>query len=81
MDATMPRLEKVTAVITRRRHEMDELLLIRHPYAGLQLPAGTVEPGEEAAAAVVREAREETGLETEIAAYLGRILVKLLKWP
>jgi 8-oxo-dGTP diphosphatase len=41
------------------------LLVFRHvhfPEAGLQVPAGTIDPGEEPAAAVLREAEEETGL-------------------
>ncbi len=50
---------KVTAFVTNQRQE---LLLFQHPNAGIQIPAGTVEPGEEPAAAVVREVAEETGL-------------------
>jgi len=41
------------------------LLVFRHvhcPEAGLQVPAGTVDPGEDPAHAVLREAEEETGL-------------------
>jgi 8-oxo-dGTP diphosphatase len=41
------------------------LLIFRHVHsadAGLQVPAGTVEDGEDPAAAVLREAQEETGL-------------------
>ena len=41
------------------------LLLITHPEspdAGVQVPAGTIEPGESPKYAVMREAREETGL-------------------
>jgi ADP-ribose pyrophosphatase YjhB (NUDIX family) len=55
-------LEKVTAFITREREGGTDLLLFEHPYAGLQLPAGTVIEGEEHAKAVLREAKEETGL-------------------
>lgn len=39
------------------------LLLFRHPYAGNQIPAGTVNPDELPEAAARREAREESGLE------------------
>ena len=48
-------LEKVTAFVTRERTAWGELLLFRHPFAGIQLPAGTVEPGESPDEAVVRE--------------------------
>ncbi|MBA3530518.1 MAG: NUDIX domain-containing protein [Ardenticatenales bacterium] len=51
-------LHKVTAFVTRG----DDLLLFRHPHAGIQLPAGTVEEGETPEEAVLREVAEETGL-------------------
>jgi len=57
-----PPLEKVTAFITRQVPRGDQLLLLRHPYAGNQFPAGTVEPGETSEKAVRREVSEETGL-------------------
>ncbi len=50
------------------------LLVFRHvdvPEAGVQVPAGTIEPGESPAQAMMREAREETGL-ADLA--LGRFL-------
>lgn len=44
-----------------------------HPLTitGVQVPAGTVEPGESPADAAVRELREETGLRGEVVASLG----------
>ncbi|HEV2235823.1 MAG TPA: NUDIX domain-containing protein [Ktedonobacterales bacterium] len=68
----MPLLsEKVVAYITHRRR----LLVFTHrdhPEAGVQVPAGTVEPGESGEVAVLREAREETGLrELTLVRYLG----------
>lgn len=43
-----------------------------HPGGGLQIPAGTVEPGEPYDVAALREAREETGLtDIELADELG----------
>ena len=53
---------KVTDFITRRVGGKVQLALFRHPYAGIQLPAGTVEQGEEWEAAALREGFEETGL-------------------
>jgi 8-oxo-dGTP pyrophosphatase MutT (NUDIX family) len=55
-------VEKVTALITRDSGTGPELLLFEHPYAGVQIPAGTVQPAEAPEAAVAREAAEETGL-------------------
>jgi 8-oxo-dGTP pyrophosphatase MutT (NUDIX family) len=56
-------LEKVAAFITRPGASGPELLLFRHPTAGIQIPSGTVEEGETPQEAGLREAREETGLE------------------
>lgn len=65
-------IEKVTAFVTRRVNGRRELLLFQHPSAGIQIPAGTVEPGETPEAAAVRETQEETGLHTvAIDQYLG----------
>ena len=52
------------------------LLIFRHidaPEAGLQVPAGTIEPGEDPRDAVIREALEETGLtDLTLVSHLGR---------
>jgi 8-oxo-dGTP pyrophosphatase MutT (NUDIX family) len=53
---------KVTALVVRAQPAGAEILLFQHPYAGIQIPAGTIEPGEAPAAAALREAFEETGL-------------------
>jgi 8-oxo-dGTP pyrophosphatase MutT (NUDIX family) len=58
------RREKVVCYIVRG----DRLLVFRHldqlwDEAGLQVPAGSIEPGESPEAAAVREAAEETGLD------------------
>jgi 8-oxo-dGTP pyrophosphatase MutT (NUDIX family) len=55
-------VEKVTAFIIRQSTIGRELLLFQHPHAGVQVPAGTVETGEQPEAAARREAAEETGL-------------------
>ena len=67
-------IEKVTAFITRERNGGKEILLFQHPNAGVQIPAGTVEPGEAFEAAALREGYEETGLEKlQLVQYLGTI--------
>jgi 8-oxo-dGTP pyrophosphatase MutT (NUDIX family) len=69
--AGKPAVEKVAAYITHR----GRLLVFRHvafPAAGIQVPGGTIQPGETPEAAVLREAREETGLTSlTLDAYLG----------
>jgi 8-oxo-dGTP pyrophosphatase MutT (NUDIX family) len=55
-------VEKVTAFVTRETANGRQLLVFHHPLNGVQLPAGTVELGESPEVAVMREAREETGL-------------------
>jgi 8-oxo-dGTP pyrophosphatase MutT (NUDIX family) len=56
-------LYKVTAYVTRGAGDARDLLVFRHPTTGgVQLPAGTVESGEDPAVAVLREVAEETGL-------------------
>jgi len=53
----------------------EQLLLFRQPdlpAQGVQVPGGSVEPGEAPAAAALREAREETGLSgLQLRDYLG----------
>lgn len=69
--------EKVLAYVTRRS---DELLIFAHteeyPDAGIQVPAGGVEPGEEPDQAVLRETFEESGLHLADPHYLGSF-----EWP
>ena len=58
----MKTVEKVVAYITKDDH----LLVFQHidSDAGIQVPAGTLEPDEAPDDGVIREAREETGLES-----------------
>jgi 8-oxo-dGTP pyrophosphatase MutT (NUDIX family) len=65
-------IEKVTAFVARTVNGQRQLLLFQHPYAGIQIPAGTVAPGEAPEAAAIRETHEETGLrDVAIDQYLG----------
>jgi 8-oxo-dGTP pyrophosphatase MutT (NUDIX family) len=54
-------LGKVTAYVVSPS-ELAKLLLFRHPLAGVQLPAGTIEHGEDTIDAARREVFEETGV-------------------
>jgi len=58
--------QRVVAYVTRERHGRTELLTIEHrdlPEAGVQVPAGRVDPGETLEQGVLREVAEETGLD------------------
>jgi 8-oxo-dGTP diphosphatase len=61
-------LTVVQAVLLR---EGRVLLGVRGDLRGWELPGGTPRPGESDAAALVREVREETGLEVEVGARVG----------
>lgn len=69
----MDRPQKVIAYIVKN----DRVLVIRHAdfsleQTGLQVPAGTIKPGELPEHAVLRESYEETGLKNlRIVSYLG----------
>ena len=65
-----PLVQKVVAYVTKG----ERLLVFRHVDvdAGIQAPAGTLEPGESPEAGVLREAREETGIDSlAIRRFLG----------
>jgi ADP-ribose pyrophosphatase YjhB (NUDIX family) len=53
---------KVTSFVTRLGAHGPEVCVFAHPLSGVQLPAGTLEQGEEPADGARREAYEETGL-------------------
>jgi len=48
------------------RNSAGQILLIRHPRRGWELPQGHVESGEDLLTAATREVREETGIEIRI---------------
>ena len=58
-------VEKVIAYITRAFENRTQVLVFEHqdmPEAGVQVPAGTLEPNESLEAAVLREVHEEAGI-------------------
>ncbi|MCY4400981.1 MAG: NUDIX domain-containing protein [Candidatus Poribacteria bacterium] len=58
--------------MTQKRNRVNSLLVFKHPTAGIQIPAGSVEVGEDIETAVIRETYEETGLRVvKIEKYLG----------
>lgn len=59
-------LEKVTCFCVRYIDGVEQLLLIKHPTAGFQVPAGSVEHGELPVDAASREVFEETGLGSDV---------------
>lgn len=71
-------LAKVVAFVTRGRESERRLLVMHHPAAGLQVPAGTVNLLEQPEEAVKRETTEETGLQdVRIERALGSISEEL----
>jgi len=62
-------IRKVVACLIRSGRSGPELLVFTHPNGSVQIPKGTLEDGESAEAAVLRELREESGIsEAAIAA-------------
>ena len=63
-------VEKVCPIVLRGSAEAREILVFRHPQAGVQLVKGTREPGEAIVVGALRELAEEAG----IAALSGRFV-------
>lgn len=52
-------------------NDKNEILLIKGPRRGWEMPGGQVEEGESLASAAVRETKEEAGVEIEIIKFCG----------
>ncbi|MFB4322492.1 MULTISPECIES: NUDIX domain-containing protein [Paenibacillus] len=52
-------------------NEKDEILLIKGPQRGWEMPGGVVEIGESPAQAAIRETKEESGIDIEIMQFCG----------
>ena len=63
-------IEKVCPLVLREGKGGMEILVFRHPLAGVQLVKGTLEPGEAIVAGALRELAEEAGLVEGVAGAL-----------
>lgn len=52
-------------------NEQEEILLIKGPRRGWEMPGGQVEEGESLKDAAIREAKEESGIDIEITKFCG----------
>ena len=65
-------IQKVVPVILRKWNERLQILVFRHPLAGIQIVKGTVEQGESLENAALRELFEESGIDnTSIEKFIG----------
>ena len=56
-------IQKVVPIILRMQMDEIQILVFRHPLAGIQIVKGTVEPNEKLEHAALRELSEESGIE------------------
>lgn len=52
-------------------NEVGDVLLIKSPLRGWEYPGGMVEPGETLQEALIREVKEEAGVDVEITGFIG----------
>ena len=52
-------------------NENEEILLIKSPWRGWEYPGGMVDPGETSQEALIREIKEEAGVDVEITGFIG----------
>lgn len=62
---------QIIAVAGLVRDAEDNILLVRHPRRGWEIPGGQVDEGENLLHALEREVREETGVEIRVGALTG----------
>ncbi|GGF14839.1 DNA mismatch repair protein MutT [Halobacillus andaensis] len=67
----MPAPKHIVSAASIILNENDELLLIKGPKRGWEMPGGQVEEGESIKAAAVRETKEECGVDIEIVKFCG----------
>ncbi|MDF2963592.1 MAG: ADP-ribose pyrophosphatase [Paenibacillus sp.] len=68
MDYSPKHIVTAAAVVLNQENK---ILLINGPKRGWEIPGGRVEEGESLSSAVIRETKEETGIEIEIINFCG----------
>jgi 8-oxo-dGTP diphosphatase len=71
MQQTYTPPKHIVSAATIVLNEHGELLLIKGPRRGWEMPGGQVEEGESLKEAAIRETREESGIEVEITKFCG----------
>ncbi len=61
----------IVSAIAFVRNDDNEVLLVKSPRRGWELPGGQVEEGESIKAAAIRETKEESGIDIEIVKFCG----------
>ncbi len=61
----------IVSAATIVMNEKQEILLLRGPKRGWEMPGGQVEEGESLKEAAIRETKEETGIDIEILSFCG----------
>ena len=68
---TMATPKHILSAATIVLNENKEILLIKGPKRGWEMPGGQVEEGESLKAAAIRETKEESGLDIEVTKFCG----------
>lgn len=67
----MPTPKHVISAATIVLNDQNEILLIKGPRRGWEMPGGQVEEGESLKDAAIRETKEESGIDIEITKFCG----------
>ncbi|MBV7504350.1 NUDIX hydrolase [Bacillus sp. sid0103] len=67
----MPTPKHIVSAATIVLNEQGEILLIKGPRRGWEMPGGQVEEGESLKEAAIRETKEESGIDIEVIKFCG----------